>query len=53
MGKGKGKIVGRILKIHKGETIFNIHLANIFKTRRWLKAVKGTLPSKTSLVPSS
>jgi len=53
MGKGKGKIAGRILKVLKGETIFNVHLANFFKTKRWLKAIKGTLPSKTSLVSSS
>lgn len=53
MGKGKGKIAGRILKIHKGETIFNIHLANFFKTKRWLKAVKGTLPSTTTLISHS
>jgi ribosomal protein L16/L10AE len=53
MGKGKGKIVGRILKVHKGETIFNIRFKNFFKCRRWVKAIKGTVPSKSTLVNSS
>lgn len=53
MGKGKGKIVGRILKVHKGETIFNIRPKNITKTRKHIRAIKGTIPSKSSLINSS
>lgn len=53
MGKGKGKIAGRVLRVQKGERIFSAFLADPKKTKRWLKAIKGTIPSKTTLVPSS
>lgn len=53
MGKGKGKIAGRVLRVHKGETIFNIKIGHPFKSRRWVKALRETLPSTSKIVYSS
>ena len=34
MGKGKGKIIGRILRIMKGEIILNVFLSNPLKSKK-------------------
>lgn len=34
MGKGKGKIAGRVLRVHKGETIFNLLTYHPLKSRK-------------------
>lgn len=34
MGKGKGKIMGRVLRIKKGEVVLDIKCKNIFKSTK-------------------
>jgi len=53
MGKGKGKILGRILKIQKGEAIFDIRMRHPVKSKKWVTAVRRALPTTVKLVPSS
>ena len=50
MGKGKGKIFGRVLKIKKGEIVFDANIANPLKTKKWVDALKKSLPTTTKLV---
>lgn len=50
MGKGKGKIFGRILKIRPGEIFFDFKVKNPLKTRRFVKAIKEALPARSRLV---
>jgi ribosomal protein L16/L10AE len=50
MGKGKGKIGSRIMKIRRNEVIVDIRLKNYIKHRRFIKAVKSAIPSTTQVV---
>jgi ribosomal protein L16/L10AE len=50
MGKGKGKIWGRLMKIERGEVIFDAHVRNPIKSRKWVRAVRRTLPVPSTLV---
>jgi hypothetical protein len=50
MGKGKGKIVGRVLKMQRGEVLLDGFVANPLKTKKWVGALRLTLPARTRLV---
>lgn len=53
MGKGKGKIFGRVLKIKKGEVVFDMGVSHIRKSRKWLGALKLVIPTTTRVVYKS
>ncbi|MBS1584570.1 MAG: ribosomal protein L16 [Bacteroidetes bacterium] len=50
MGKGKGKIAGRVAKIQRGEVLFEGKIAHHRKSRKWVSALKQTMPSTLQLV---
>ena len=50
MGKGKGKIFGRVLKIQKGEIVLDVNIACPFKTKKWVDALQKSLPTTTKLI---
>jgi ribosomal protein L16/L10AE len=49
MGKGKGKIMGRVLRIKKNEVVLDIKAKNIFKAKKSLRALRLAIPTTTKL----
>lgn len=50
MGKGKGKIMGRILKIRPGEVFLDVKAVNPLKWQRRIRAIRQAIPSVCSMV---
>jgi len=53
MGKGKGKITGRLWKVQKGQGILDLKVRHPFKSRKIVTAVKRTMPTTVRLVTGS
>jgi len=45
MGKGKGKIAGRVVKIKRGESIVDLRFKNYLKTPRLIRALRRAMPA--------
>lgn len=53
MGKGKGKIAGRIMKLKRGQAIVDVKVRNFSKKityLKYLKALRAAIPYKTRLI---
>jgi ribosomal protein L16/L10AE len=50
MGKGKGKIVGRVVKIKRGESIVDLRFRNYLKSPHLIRALRQAIPCTTRLV---
>jgi ribosomal protein L16/L10AE len=53
MGKGKGKIAGRVLKIRPSETLVDLRLNALWKSYKHLTALRMAIPGKCKLVYKS
>jgi len=50
MGKGKGKIAGRIMKIRKGEVLVDVKLRSYRKSAVIMTALRRAIPFNGRLV---
>jgi len=50
MGKGKGKIAGRVFRVKRGEVLVDLKFRNRLKSLKIYRAVKEAIPGKTRLV---
>jgi len=50
MGKGKGKILGRVLRVRPGEVFLDVKIKNFLRMHRQLKALRQALPSTSTMV---
>jgi len=50
MGKGKGKIAGRVFRVKKGEVLVDLKFRNRLKSLKIYRALKEAIPGKTRLV---